>query len=88
MPSNEEAKLSFEAAFQKLEQTVQALEKGGLTLDQAIVRYEEGIRLAKTCTERLEGAQLKITELQTAFLQNGGERFLREEPSSEEENGR
>lgn len=88
MTSEEVAKLTFEAAFQKLEQTVQALEKGGLTLDQAISLYEDGMRLAKTCTERLDGAQLKITELQSAFLQHGGERSLREEPSREEDDGR
>ncbi len=60
--------LPFEQAFEKLEDTVQALEKGGLTLDQAVALYEEGMRLAKQCAQRLDGAELKITELQNAFL--------------------
>ena len=58
----------FEQAFQKLEETVQALEKGGLTLDQAVALYEDGMRLAQLCSNRLDGAELKITELQNAFL--------------------
>ena len=60
--------LLFEQVFQKLEETVQALDQGGLTLDQAVALYEEGMRLAQLCTQRLEGAELKITELQNAFL--------------------
>lgn len=60
--------LAFEEAFQKLEEAVQALEKGGLTLEHATALYEEGMRLARLCTQRLDSAELKITELQNAFL--------------------
>ncbi|MBI3743636.1 MAG: exodeoxyribonuclease VII small subunit [Chloroflexi bacterium] len=60
--------LDFEQAFQRLEETVQALEKGGLTLAQSTSLYEEGMRLAKICSQRLDTAELKITELQNAFL--------------------
>jgi exodeoxyribonuclease VII small subunit len=63
--------LSFEAAFLKLEQTVQALEQGGLTLEQAMAAYEEGMRLAQICGQRLDSARLKITQLENAFLANG-----------------
>ncbi len=57
----------FEEAFHKLEETVQALESGNLTLAQATALYEEGMRLAKVCTQRLDAAELKISELQSAF---------------------
>ncbi len=57
----------FEEAFHKLEETVQALETGNLTLAQATSLYEEGMRLAKVCTQRLDAAKLKISELQSAF---------------------
>lgn len=63
--------LSFEKAFRKLEQAVQALERGGLSLDQALTVYEEGMRLAQACTLHLDTAELKITELQNAFLAVG-----------------
>ncbi len=60
--------LDFEQAFKRLEETVQALERGGLTLAQATSLYEEGMRLAKLCNRKLDTAELKVTELQTAFL--------------------
>ena len=60
--------LDFEQAFQRLEETVVTLEKGGLTLAQATTLYEEGMRLAKVCSQRLDTTELKVTELQNAFL--------------------
>lgn len=68
MPPDNGDSLAFEQAFQKLEEAVQALEKGGLTLDQAIALYEEGMRMARSCGERLDSAELRITELQNVFL--------------------
>ncbi|MCL0102158.1 exodeoxyribonuclease VII small subunit [Dehalococcoidia bacterium] len=70
MSANTDSDLPFEQAFQKLEETVQALENGGITLDQAVSLYEEGMRLAQLCSGRLDGAELKITELQHAFQHN------------------
>jgi len=61
--------LSFEEALSKLEKTVQALEAGGLKLEEAISLFEEGMGLAKICNERLNAAELKISQLQTAFEQ-------------------
>ncbi len=59
--------LSFEEAYKKLEETVQALESGGLTLEEATSLFEEGMRLARLCTQRLDTAELKITQLQAAL---------------------
>lgn len=58
----------FESAFRQLEETVQALEKGGLTLAEATSLYEQGMGLVKACSERLDTAELRIKELQTAFV--------------------
>ena len=57
--------LSFEQALERLEQITQALEQGGLNLEEAIALYEEGIGLVKTCQERLNAAELKISQLNT-----------------------
>ena len=57
---------TFEAAYHKLEKTVQALESGGLSLDQATKLYEEGTKLAKACNELLSAAELRISRLQTS----------------------
>ena len=59
--------LSFEEAFQKLEETVRILETGGLKLEEAIALYEEGMRLAKLCNECLDAAELKMTQLQLSL---------------------
>lgn len=56
--------LTFEAAFQKLEETARRLEAGGLTLEESLALYEEGTRLAHLCGQRLEEAKLRITQLE------------------------
>lgn len=64
-PSREEP--SFEEAYQRLEEIVQAMEAGSLTLERAIGLYEEGMRLAQLCTRQLDAAELRITRLQNAL---------------------
>ncbi len=59
--------LSFEGALNRLENIVQILQAGGLTLEQAISLFEEGMKLARICSQRLDAAELKVTQLQTAF---------------------
>ncbi len=61
--------LAFEEAYKKLEEAVQMLEQGGLTLEQAIAVYEEGMRLVKICNECLNAAELKITQLQSLWAE-------------------
>jgi exodeoxyribonuclease VII small subunit len=56
--------LTFEQAFQKLQETVAALEQGGLPLEQVTSLYEEGMSLVRQCNGLLDGAELKITQLQ------------------------
>ena len=58
---------SFEGAFTKLRETVEALEAGNLPLEEATRLYEEGMRLAKACNELLSGAELRITKLQQDY---------------------
>jgi len=59
--------LSFEEGMNRLEKIVQTLEAGGLSLEEAISLFEEGMQLAKVCNQRLDAAELKISQLQTAF---------------------
>jgi exodeoxyribonuclease VII small subunit len=54
---------SFEAAFSQLEACVEALERGGLTLEEGIARFEAGMQLANHCTALLEQAELRVTQL-------------------------
>lgn len=50
----------FEEALEKLEKIVEDLEGGELSLEESMQRYEEGIRLSKLCSKRLEEAKKKI----------------------------
>ena len=61
------AKLTFEQAVAKLDETAEALEAGELPLAEATRLYERGMRLARICNEMLAAAELKITQIQTAF---------------------
>ncbi len=54
---------TFETAFAELESTVQRLEQGDLTLQEAITLYERGQQLAQHCQSQLDQAELRITEL-------------------------
>ena len=59
--------LTFEGALQRLEETVSALETGGLTLAEATHRYQQGVKLARLCSEMLASAELTISRIQTAY---------------------
>lgn len=55
--------LSYEEAFEKLEQTVAALQDGHLSLENALEYYEEGMRLAQHCHTLLQRAELRVQQL-------------------------
>jgi exodeoxyribonuclease VII small subunit len=60
---------SFEDGLNRLEKIVQTLEAGGISLEEAIALFEEGMQLAKICSQRLDTAELKISQLQTTVEQ-------------------
>jgi exodeoxyribonuclease VII small subunit len=62
-------KLSFEQAFGELEATVERLEGGDLTLDEAIALYERGMGLAQRCNATLDAAELRVQQLTVASSQ-------------------
>ena len=51
---------NFEQAMSRLEEIVEKMESGDLTLEDLIVRYEEGMKLVKVCQERLASAEERI----------------------------
>lgn len=57
------AGLSYEEAFEKLEQTVLALQDGQLPLERALEYYEEGMKLARHCHDLLQKAELRVEQL-------------------------
>jgi exodeoxyribonuclease VII small subunit len=59
--------LSFEEALALLDETVDALESGSLTLAQSMAMYERGMKLARVCNEMLTSAEMRITRIRTAY---------------------
>jgi exodeoxyribonuclease VII small subunit len=56
--------LPFEEAVKKLESIVEAMESGDLPLESLLAKYEEGMKLAKVCHEKLAEAEVKIQQLE------------------------
>jgi len=57
-PANSEP--GFEQSLAQLEALVSELESGDLPLDQALARFEQGIRLTRECQGALSAAQQKV----------------------------
>ncbi len=56
-------KLSFEEAIERLEKTVQKLEKGELSLEDSLASFQEGIKLSRRCREILADAEYRVEYL-------------------------
>lgn len=59
--------LTFEQAIARLDETVEALEAGDVPLAEATRLYEQGMKLARVSSEMLAAAELRITQIQTAY---------------------
>ena len=57
---NSGAPVSFEQALERLNVIVHDLEEGQLGLESSLARFEEGIRLLRSCYRILEQAEQKI----------------------------
>ena len=55
--------MTFEKALEKLEKLVNELEDGDIGLDASLKKYEEGVKLARMCHEKLDKAKQKIEVL-------------------------
>jgi exodeoxyribonuclease VII small subunit len=51
---------SFEDALLRLEEIVQRLEAGEVSLEESLTLFEEGIKLAKLCSGQLDSAEGKL----------------------------
>ena len=75
---SEQPELNFEEAMARLEQIVRALEGGNVPLDESLTLYEEGVKLVKLCSSRLENAEKRIK-----ILVDGGNGTLVEQDFKE-----
>lgn len=58
-------KLNFEKSMQHLEEIAQELERGELTLDEAMELYVQAAKLILSCQKKLDTAQLKFEKIRT-----------------------
>lgn len=52
--------INYEKHIENLENIINALESGELSLDEALKQYEQGIHLVRQCQQALENAEQKI----------------------------
>jgi exodeoxyribonuclease VII small subunit len=57
------AKMNFESALKQLEEIVSQLESGDLPLEEALKKFEEGMKLSKFCSQKLDETEKRITQL-------------------------
>lgn len=57
------AKESFEKQIERIEKITADLESGELSLEDAMKRYEEGVKLIAACGKSLTKAEGKVTKL-------------------------
>ncbi len=60
MSSAKKNSKSIEARLIELEAILEELESGELELDQALKRFEQGVKLSRECQKTLEDAEMKI----------------------------
>jgi exodeoxyribonuclease VII small subunit len=54
------AKDKFEEALGRLEDIVKKMEAGDMTLEESLKAFEEGIKLARLCSRRLDDAERRV----------------------------
>jgi exodeoxyribonuclease VII small subunit len=54
---------TFESALERIEQIAARMEGNEVPLEQLIVDYEEGLRLVRFCTERLDAADKRLESI-------------------------
>lgn len=52
--------MQFEDALKNLEQAVERLESGELSLDDALTVFETGVTMSRLCSKKLEEAEQKV----------------------------
>ena len=57
-------KMTFEEAMSELENLVNALDKGDISLDKAIGAYDRGSKLKDHCEKKLNEAKMKVEVIQ------------------------
>jgi len=60
MAVKQKTNFNFEKSVEKLNQLVEQMEQGGLTLEESLKSFEEGISLIRNCQKALKEAEQKV----------------------------
>lgn len=71
-------KVTFEKSLKRLEEIVGKLEEGNAPLEESLKLFEEGVKISRLCTVKLEEAKKKVEIL----VKKDGE--MKAEPFEEE----
>lgn len=58
--SEKKPEIDFEKALAELEQLVETMEKGELTLEESLKHFERGVTLTRACQQALADAEQKV----------------------------
>lgn len=78
--SKKEAPIDFEKSLETLENLVETMEQGDLSLEQSLAAFEQGIKLTKECQNALKNAEQRV---QILIAKNGSEQLDPFEPAVE-----
>jgi exodeoxyribonuclease VII small subunit len=59
-PNKKAEKLTFEEALTRLEKIVRSLEEGDVPLDSSLALFEEGTKLVRFCSDKIDAAEQKV----------------------------
>lgn len=54
------SEIKFEKALKRLEEIVEELEKGDIDIDKSLKIFEEGIKMSRICSQKLQEVEKKI----------------------------
>lgn len=60
MAKKDQQNKKFEAALEELEQVVEQLESGDLSLEDSLAAFEKGVGLVKLCNQKLTEVEKKV----------------------------
>lgn len=53
-------KITLEESFDQLDEIIQELQTGELSLEQSFKKYEEGMKLVKNCNDAIDKVEKKL----------------------------
>lgn len=71
--SRKKSSLRFEESLTELEQLIERLEQGDITLDESLKTFERGVQLTRACQKALKEAEQKVQIL----LEENGDQTLK-----------